>query len=152
MIRITSSARLRSASYPTFKKIQAGNYASWEEKEGDFTERKGAASGTMKAHTIKIALGGQIWPALTISGPTTDQNGVCHIHSIMRLYTRAGRGRSLPSTSLCSASVDLGLAPAKQLKPPVIGAGSCLPHCPTSIVPHATGREASASQLQPAPK
>lgn len=152
MIRITSYARLRSASHPTFKKIQAGNYASWEEKEGDFMERKGAASGTVKARTIKIALWGQIWPALTISGPKSNQNRVCHIHSIMRLYTRAGRGRSLPSTSLRSASIGLGLAPAKQLKPPVIGAGSCLPHCPTSIAPHAAGREASAGQLQPASK
>lgn len=43
-----------------------------------------------------------------------------------------GGGRSLPSTSSCSASIDLGLASVKQLKPPVIGAGSCLPHCPTS--------------------
>lgn len=43
-----------------------------------------------------------------------------------------GGGRSLRSTSLCSASIDLGLASVKQLKPPVIGAGSCLPHCPTS--------------------
>lgn len=43
-----------------------------------------------------------------------------------------GGGRSLPSTSPSSASIDLGLASVKQLKPPVIGAGSCLPHCPTS--------------------
>lgn len=63
-----------------------------------------------------------------------------------------GGGRSLRSTSPRSASVDLGLASVKQLKPPVIGAGSCLPHCPTSYFKtHCLGRRpwSASSNLLP---
>lgn len=137
---------MASISQPTFKKFRPAVLQTWSRKEVVSRKKKVEFQRAWKTHGIKVSFRGQHWPALTISGPTSDQNGVCHIHSIMRLYARTGRGAKSAEPSPCSASVDLGLASVKQLKPPVIGAGSCLPHCPTSYFKtHCLGRRSWAA-------
>lgn len=83
---------MASISQPTFKKFRPAILQTWSRKEVVSREKKVHFQKVWRMHAIKISFWGQNWPALSISGPTSDQNGVCHIHGIMRLYGRTGRG------------------------------------------------------------
>lgn len=83
---------MTSVSHPTFEKFRPAIMQTQSRKEEVSWNEKVQLQKVSKMRAIKISFWGQIWPALTISGPTSDENGVCHIHSIMRLYVRIGRG------------------------------------------------------------
>lgn len=143
---------MASISQPTFKRFRPAIFQTWSRKEVVSREKR-----------CTFRKCGECMPSRYPFEVKTDPLSAFLAQHLIKMefvtstaswdYMEGqGGGRSLRSSSPCSASIDLGLASVKQLKPPVIGAGSCLPHCPTSYFKtHCLGRRpwSASSNLLP---